>query len=103
MLGHLMEWFYESLAGIKQAPNSVGYKNIIIQPQVTGTLTAAQASYHSVYGVIQSAWKKEGKQFELTVTIPVNTTAQIILPSNTKINEPLTIGSGEHKFTVTLK
>lgn len=103
MLGHLMEWFYESLAGIKQAPNSVGYKNIIIQPQVVGTVTAAQASYHSAYGVIQSSWKKEGKQFELTVTIPVNTTAQIILPSNNKINKPINIGSGEQKFTVTLK
>lgn len=103
MLGHLMEWFYESLAGIKQAPNSMGYKNIIIQPQVVGTVTAAQAGYHSAYGVIQSSWKKEGKQFELTVTIPVNTTAQIILPSNNKINKPIHIGSGEHKFTVTLK
>ena len=103
MLGHLMEWFYESLAGIKQAPNSVGYKNIIIQPQVVGTVTAAQAGYHSAYGVIQSSWKKEGRQFELNVIIPVNTTAQIILPSNNKINKPIHIGSGEHKFTVTLK
>lgn len=103
MLGHLMEWFYESLAGIKQAPNSVGYKNIIIQPQVVGNVTAAQASYHSAYGVIESAWKKEGRQFVLNVTIPANTTAQIILPSNTKINKPVNIGSGEHEFTVMLK
>jgi len=103
MLGHLMEWFYESLAGIKQADNSVGYKNIIIQPQVVGNITSAQASYHSAHGIIQSAWQITGKQFQLTVNIPANTTAQIILPSNNKINKPVTIGSGKHVFTVTLK
>ncbi len=103
MLGHLMEWFYESLAGIKQAVNSVGFKNIIIQPQVVGNITSAQASYHSAHGIIQSAWQITGKQFQLTVNIPVNTTAQIILPSNNKINKPVTIGSGKHVFTVSLK
>jgi alpha-L-rhamnosidase len=28
MLGHLMEWFYNGLAGIKQTENSVGFKEI---------------------------------------------------------------------------
>jgi hypothetical protein len=32
MLGHLMEWFYAGLAGIKQADNSVAYNKIEIKP-----------------------------------------------------------------------
>ena len=50
MLGHLMEWFYAGLAGIKQADHSVAYNKIEIKPQPVGDVTAAKATYHSPYG-----------------------------------------------------
>jgi len=80
MLGHLMEWFYAGLAGIKQAGNSVGYKNIEIRPQPVGDVMFAKASYHSPYGEIMSDWKKLGDKFELAVEIPANTTATVYVP-----------------------
>ena len=84
MLGHLMEWFYTGLAGIKQAGNSVAYKKTEIKPQPVGDVTSAKASYHSVYGEIVSEWKKDGKTFELNVEIPVNTTAAIYFSATKK-------------------
>ncbi len=50
MLGHLMEWFYSALGGIKQAENSVAFKNIVIEPEVVGDVNSCQTSYDSPYG-----------------------------------------------------
>ncbi|MBS1654981.1 MAG: family 78 glycoside hydrolase catalytic domain, partial [Bacteroidetes bacterium] len=36
MLGHLMEWFYEGLAGIRSGKDAVAYKKIIIEPEPVG-------------------------------------------------------------------
>ncbi|MGN6180195.1 MAG: family 78 glycoside hydrolase catalytic domain, partial [Mucilaginibacter sp.] len=81
MLGELMEWFYEGLAGIKPAQGSIAFKKIEIKPEMVGNITYARASYNSPYGVIATDWKKAGGKFELTVQIPANTSATIYLPS----------------------
>lgn len=82
MLGHLMEWFYAGLAGIKQLNGSVAYKEIEIKPGPVGDITTAKASYHSPYGLIVSDWKKQENFFELKVEIPVNTFATVYLPAD---------------------
>ena len=82
MLGHLMEWFYAELAGIRQSDSSVAFKNIIIRPEPVGDVSYAKATYQSAYGLIVSDWKKTNHDFKLKVTIPANTTATIYLPAN---------------------
>jgi len=82
MLGHLMEWFYTGLGGIKQEENSVAFKNIVIRPEIVGDITHAKTTYQSLYGPIKSEWKKEAKSLELKVSIPANTSATIYLPTN---------------------
>ncbi|MEP7278713.1 MAG: family 78 glycoside hydrolase catalytic domain, partial [Bacteroidota bacterium] len=96
MLGHLMEWFYAGLCGIKQAPGSVGYKNIVIRPQPVGDITNAKAEYHSVYGYIKTSWRKTTTGFVLQVSIPPNTTAEIYLPGSHKA---IRTGSGNYTYT----
>ena len=81
MLGHLMEWFYAGLAGIKNAGDGIAYNKIDIKPQPAGNITNAQASYHSPYGTITSEWHNEKDQFVMNIEVPVNTTATIYLPS----------------------
>ncbi|KAA0993645.1 family 78 glycoside hydrolase catalytic domain [Dyadobacter aurulentus] len=80
MLGHLMEWFYEGIGGIRQAETSIGYKNLIIQPQFPGDLTEAKASYQSPYGTISTSWRKEERYVTVEVQVPVNANAALILP-----------------------
>ena len=115
MLGHLMEWFYASLAGIRQSDTSVAFKDIIIAPQPVGDISYASASYNCPYGKIVSAWKKNGDEFELDVEIPPNTRATIFIPN--KSNKPIAstgmisarfengvmmirVGSGKHNFKI---
>jgi alpha-L-rhamnosidase len=89
MLGHLMEWFYAGLAGIRPADDAVAYNKIVIRPEPVGDITFVRSSYHSVYGYINSDWKKLDNSFELSVIIPVNTSAVVYLPANatSKITE----------------
>ena len=100
MLGHLMEWFYAGLCGIKQASNSVAYKRIEIRPQPVGDIRFATATFHSPYGEIKSEWKIEAGNFELNVTIPANTTATIYLPGN---KNGIKTGSGDYNYSIKLK
>ncbi|ANH80257.1 alpha-L-rhamnosidase [Niabella ginsenosidivorans] len=99
MLGHLMEWFYSGLCGIRQAAGSVGFKEIEIRPHPVGDIKTAKAGYHSVRGPIEVSWKKQGDQFTIDVSIPANTTAVIYYPPgyNKQVQK---IGSGSYHFTV---
>ncbi|SMD03631.1 glycoside hydrolase family 78 protein [Pedobacter nyackensis] len=81
MLGHIMEWFYSGLAGIRQEEGSVAFKHIKIYPEPVGDLTSAKGSYTSPYGLIVSDWEKSDQKFELSVTIPTNTTATVYIPA----------------------
>jgi alpha-L-rhamnosidase len=89
MLGHIMEWFYSGLAGIRSALGAVAMNKIEIRPEPVGDVTYAKASYNSPYGIIATDWKKTPGKFELTVQIPANTNAIIYLPtkSGTAITE----------------
>ena len=82
MLGHIMEWFYTGLGGIKQEENSVAFRNIVIRPEIVGDLTWGKSSYQSPYGPIRNEWKKEGNILEMKVVIPANTSATIYFPTN---------------------
>ncbi|HVU98313.1 MAG TPA: family 78 glycoside hydrolase catalytic domain [Puia sp.] len=79
MLGHLLEWFYEGLAGI-HALDSPGHTTI--KPEPVGNIQWAGADYHSPYGPVSSHWKQTKNIFDLDVTVPGNTTATIWLPAS---------------------
>lgn len=81
MLGHIMEWFYNGLAGINQSDSSVAYHDIILKPEPVGDITHVKGSYQSVYGVIKSEWEKKDNKFLMNVQIPVNTRATVYLPA----------------------
>jgi alpha-L-rhamnosidase len=61
MLGHLMELFYECLAGINAG--SPGYKTIDIRPTPVSGMTHAEATYICPYGRISSRWRVENGYF----------------------------------------
>jgi len=81
MLGQIQEWFYHDLAGIQNAPDSAGFKKIVINPQPVGDVTWVNASYNSIRGKIVSDWKRDGGKFTLKVSIPANTMATVYVPA----------------------
>jgi len=125
MLGHLMEWFFSGIGGIRQMPGSKAFNHILIAPEIVGGITWAETSIQSVHGEISSSWKISGNDFSLKVRIPANCKATIELPQTDpdKISEnginvrssenistgrisngklQLEIGSGEYSFSCPL-
>jgi len=80
MLGHLMEWFYSGIGGIRQVNDSVSYNNILIEPEIVGDLTWADAKTNTVYGEVSSSWKIEDNTLTMKITIPVNCKAIVAVP-----------------------
>lgn len=83
MFGSITEFFYKNLAGIE--PSLPGYKEITISPQLIEDLTYASATVQTMYGEVRSKWKKQGYSIIFDINIPVNTTAKLVLPKNTFI------------------
>ncbi len=94
MLGHLMEWFYGGLAGIRQTEGSVAYREVLISPQPVGDIESACASFDSPYGTIRSAWERREDRLEMNVQIPVNCTAVVRFPAGGGVSAKGTAGEG---------
>ncbi len=80
MLGHIEQWFYSGLLGIRSV--EPGFKQIVIAPQMPGSLKWATGHYDSVYGRIVSGWLRQGNNVTMDVVIPANTTAIIYVPGD---------------------
>nr|WP_243347801.1 glycoside hydrolase family 78 protein [Parabacteroides sp. FAFU027] len=80
LLGDLLIWYYENLAGIKSA--EPGFATVEMNPAFPKDLSYVNASYESVYGKIVSDWKKSGNEFTWNITVPANTKAIVHIPSS---------------------
>jgi len=123
LLGDLLIWYYENLAGIKTDQMEVGFKKIIMKPFFPAGLNYVKASHQSPYGEIRSEWKKDAGSLKWAITIPPNSSALVSIPATSvnqvteggqKINLSegiklldekdgfvnLEVGSGNYKFKV---
>jgi alpha-L-rhamnosidase len=96
MLGAIDEWFTSALAGIRQAPGTVGYGSLVIKPAVVGDLTRVYGSYQTPNGLVESEWTREDDgRLTFQVTIPGNTAATIYLPGSASYR----LGPGRFRLT----
>jgi alpha-L-rhamnosidase len=80
LLGDLIVWFYEYLAGIQNSPNSAGFGEIVMKPYPVDGLNHVKASYKSARGLVKSEWTKESGRFSWNITVPCNSTATVYIP-----------------------
>jgi alpha-L-rhamnosidase len=115
--GSVMAWVYRYAAGIDTTPDAPGFKRIVIHPHLDPRIPSLHGEYDSAYGKIVSDWKAEaGQPFQLSVTIPANTSAKVVLPAaegqtvtlDSKTAEThlegglqvVDVGSGSYRFEV---
>ena len=80
LLGDLMLWYMEDLAGIRPASN--GYRTLLMQPCFPKDLTFVKASYRSRYGTIASAWERDGNgRITWHINLPRGVKAHVVLPN----------------------
>jgi hypothetical protein len=77
MLGHVIEWFYGWVLGIRQELESVGWSKILIAPE-PGELSQCSGSLMTPRGKVAVDWKLSGGRFEMDVTLP--TAGTVLLP-----------------------
>jgi len=92
--GAIGDWMYRVMAGINTDDKETGYKKIIIAPHPGGNLNMVNANLETIYGHVNSEWQLNNGIMNMTVTVPVNSTAQVILPKAaqtevTEGNEPV--------------
>ncbi|PNS16185.1 hypothetical protein CAC42_1948 [Sphaceloma murrayae] len=101
-LGAVADWLHTTVGGI--APLEAGWKVIKVRPVPGGNLTSAKVRFDGPYGLIENSWTWHDGKFEMTLTVPPNSSAQVTLPSEistdvTRPEEPFTsVESGVHKF-----
>ncbi|WP_299053701.1 alpha-L-rhamnosidase [uncultured Polaribacter sp.] len=87
--GSVAEWMFQYAAGIDTQTN--GYRNIIIKPAILDEMKFINGSTKTINGKITSNWRIKRNHFNMIVEIPINTTANIHIPTEEfnkiKINE----------------
>lgn len=68
MMGHIVEWYYNGIAGIQ--PLKPGFEKICICPYLPESMHEFACSYESVRGTIRVQVKDCGEEVELTVQVP---------------------------------
>ena len=66
MMGHIMEWFYNGIAGIR--PIEPGFKKVLVEPYLPKNLDSFECKYESVNGSIFVNMKRVGDKVELKVS-----------------------------------
>ena len=78
--GAVCEWLFRTMCGIR----ADGENRFVIAPKPGGTFSYAKASYCSVYGKVECGWERTGNSMKYTISIPANTTAEVLLPSGAR-------------------
>lgn len=106
--GAVVGFHYRRLAGI--APAAPGFRKLRIAPLYLPRVGAVKASYESCVGRIETAVDGDAKGVSsLTLAVPANVTAEVVLPQRAWRNLPstarldngklvFTVGSGRYRF-----
>ena len=80
MFGGSLVWLQRCLAGVRPVEGAPAYSQILIKPIIPEGLNRASYQIETVRGLVGNSWKRDGKRFEMTTTVPVGCTAYVYLP-----------------------
>jgi alpha-L-rhamnosidase len=81
LLGDLLPWVFEDLAGIRSHKNHAGFQWLWMKPHPAEGLTFVKASHKTPKGWVKSEWSLADDQFTWKITLPEGTRANILLPA----------------------
>jgi alpha-L-rhamnosidase len=78
--GAVGDWMFQNLGGLQIV--DPGYKKSRIAPLIgSGGLSHARCSLRTPYGLLASEWKLANDELTLTITVPANTSAEVVIPA----------------------
>jgi alpha-L-rhamnosidase len=94
-LGAVADWMHRTVAGL--SPGAPGYRRLVVRPRPPMALTRAAASHLTPYGEASVSWERSDGRLQLTVVVPVGSTAEVHLPG---VELTSVVGHGEHRWSV---
>lgn len=82
--GNVALFLHTHVVGIRQAPGSAGWREIVIAPTPGGGLSTAHAAHETPLGRVEAAWCIEGGVLRVRGEVPPGATAWIVLPGGTE-------------------
>lgn len=79
--GSIVEWMFRNMAGINPTEETAGFKKFRIVPMPDYRIENCDAKLRAASGLIESAWKIDGKQLKFKFTVPFDAEAEIVLPN----------------------
>lgn len=79
MFGSVDAWLYRAVAGLRCT--AVGWEKMCVKPPLFAGLSEASGSIQTIRGKAAVAWRAGATAFELAVTVPVGTEAEVYVPA----------------------
>ena len=98
MLSPIVDWLYNDVAGLCPTGSGPGFGEIVIRPRPVGDLKFAQASIETLRGRAACRWEKSQDEFVLKVTVPVNSTARVFVPTMGRSADRVTLWERNKKI-----
>ncbi|PVH72062.1 glycoside hydrolase family 78 protein [Cadophora sp. DSE1049] len=95
-LGAVADWMHSNIAGLTCI--EPGWRMFRVAPIPGGDLEFANAAFISPYGKIEVGWRIDAGKFHMSVAVPPNTRAEIVLPGAGAVGNVIMVGSGKHGF-----
>ncbi|KAF7914946.1 hypothetical protein EAE99_010367 [Botrytis elliptica] len=80
MLGSILEWFYVYVLGLKVGEK--GWRTFTVAPDYHSEFGTVEGEFESPYGMIGLSWSKIGSGIEMKLSVPVGSTAMVVLPKD---------------------
>lgn len=86
--GAVGAWMINHSLGIQRDVDHPGFKRFVLEPtpDPRGAMTWAEGYYDSMYGRIESSWRKEGGDYIYEFSVPSNTQAKLNLIAEDESN-----------------
>jgi alpha-L-rhamnosidase len=81
-LGSIGNWLFETVAGLSQSDDSVGYDRLCFRPVPSKRLSYARATIQTRRGLAKSGWQAKDGGIEVDVTVPPGASADLIIPTS---------------------
>ncbi|MFF9035643.1 alpha-L-rhamnosidase C-terminal domain-containing protein [Streptomyces sp. NPDC014892] len=97
--GAVAAWLYRSVAGLR--PLSPGYRTLEFAPRPGATLTSAEASIATPYGIASVAWSLSDDTLTVRAVLPPGTTGRFSAPEGWQPAEAVgELASGSHQLSL---
>lgn len=100
--GDILSVMIQEFAGLRPNPSYRDPLSFEIAPCFAAGLSHAEAAYTSAAGELSVAWRRDGKDIHLTVSVPDGMHGNLVLPTACRTDGPLALSGGAYTYRISV-